>query len=134
HGRGHGPRRVIAAVVTARTTSSRQVRQPPYVRAPSTTERRAGIGSLEWHPRERLPRRLAPLRPPCQAGIRSLREALAASSLRYSAPNWASVYGSGASMVVTMPAHAAEPDEVVPPDDVPGLGFLGSRARHLLAL
>jgi aquaporin Z len=33
-----------------------------------------------------------------------------------------------------MSADVAEPDEVVPPGDSPGLGFLGLRARHLLAL
>jgi aquaporin Z len=37
-------------------------------------------------------------------------------------------------MFASMPADAAEPDAIVPPEDVPGLGFLGPRARHLLAL
>jgi aquaporin Z len=37
-------------------------------------------------------------------------------------------------MFASMSADAAEPDEVVPPVDAPGLGLLGPRARHLLAL
>jgi aquaporin Z len=37
-------------------------------------------------------------------------------------------------MFASMPADAAEPDEVVPPVDAPGLGLLGPRSRHLLAL
>ncbi|MEA2201544.1 MAG: hypothetical protein QOI89_2140 [Solirubrobacteraceae bacterium] len=38
------------------------------------------------------------------------------------------------TMFGSMPADAAEPDEVVPPTDAAGLGLLGPRSRHLLAL